>query len=73
MLEGFYKHYKGGVYEVIGTARHSETEEDLVVYKAVDASAGMWVRPIGMFFERVEDGRLRFEKQITGKETDNAD
>ena len=63
MIEGFYRHYKGDVYEVMGTARHSETMEDLVVYKAVGADAGMWVRPIGMFFERLEGGQLRFEKQ----------
>ena len=50
-IAGEYRHYKGGFYEVIGTARHSETEEELVLYRS---SAGdLWVRPRRMFFEDV--------------------
>lgn len=49
---GPYRHFKGGRYEVVGTARHSETEEELVVYRAGDGS--MWVRPVAMFTETVE-------------------
>jgi hypothetical protein len=63
---GTYKHYKGKLYEVIGTARHSETLEELVVYKALYQPAGenLWVRPLEMFMEEVEvDGKKmpRFE------------
>ena len=48
---GVYIHYKGNVYSVIGTATHSETGEQLVVYVAQDK---MWVRPLAMFIEEVE-------------------
>ena len=48
---GLYKHYKGNFYEVIGIAKHSETLEELVVYKATYELAGenLWVRPLTMF------------------------
>ena len=53
---GKYKHYKGKEYEVIGIARHSETLEELVVYKALYQTEGenLWVRPLKMFLEEVE-------------------
>ncbi len=53
---GKYRHYKGKEYEVIGTARHSETLEELVVYKALYQGEGenLWVRPLKMFIEEVE-------------------
>ena len=55
---GVYEHYKGGKYEVIGVARHSETMEQLVVYKHLDDEGGLWVRPLAMFAELVEkDGK----------------
>ncbi len=61
MIEkGKYLHYKGKEYEVIGTARHSETLEELVVYKALYQSEGenLWVRPLKMFMEEViENGK----------------
>ncbi len=62
---GLYKHYKGNMYEVYMTAQHSETEEWMVVYKALYGEQGMWVRPYEMFVEKVEvDGVMvpRFEK-----------
>lgn len=64
---GLYKHYKGNLYEVIGVARHSETLEELVVYKATyqPEGANLWVRPLTMFVETVMiDGveKKRFEK-----------
>lgn len=62
---GMYRHYKGGLYEVIGMARHSETLETLVLYKALYGDHGLWVRPLAMFRETVEvAGRRlpRFEK-----------
>jgi hypothetical protein len=51
---GLYRHYKGGEYEVIGVARHSETLEPLVVYRPLYNATGWWVRPHAMFFEEVE-------------------
>ncbi|WP_370968119.1 DUF1653 domain-containing protein [Amycolatopsis sp. cg9] len=53
MLPGRYVHYKGGEYEVLGVARHSETEEELVVYRALYGERGLWVRPKAMFTETV--------------------
>jgi len=58
---GKYKHYKGNTYEVIGKARHSETLEEMVVYKALYESeefgnGSLWVRPLDMFLERIDIG-----------------
>lgn len=55
---GRYRHHKGGRYEVIGVARHSETLEPLVLYRPLDHDTGLWVRPHAMFFGTVDiDGR----------------
>lgn len=55
---GRYRHYKGGEYEVLGVARHSETHEPLVVYRPLYNATGWWVRPHAMFFGLVDvDGR----------------
>jgi len=51
---GRYRHYKGNDYTVIGVARHSETMEELVVYRAEYGERGLWVRPAAMFQEIVE-------------------
>ena len=51
---GRYRHYKGNDYTVIGVARHSETMEELVVYRAEYGERGLWVRPDAMFQEIVE-------------------
>jgi hypothetical protein len=57
---GRYRHYKGGEYEVIGVARHSETLEPLVVYRPLYGDSALWVRPHAMFFgEVVVDGIAR--------------
>ena len=64
ILPGRYRHFKGKEYEVLGIARHSETEEPLVVYRALYGEGGLWVRPAKMFFETIErDGKAikRFE------------
>ena len=50
---GRYRHFKGGEYEVIGVARHSETDERLVVYRPLYNDTGLWVRPLAMFLETV--------------------
>ena len=55
---GKYRHFKGNEYEVLGTARHSETEEELVVYRTLYGDGGLWVRPVSMWTETVErDGQ----------------
>lgn len=61
---GTYKHYKGKRYKVIGVAKHSETSDKFVVYKALYGGYDLWVRPLEMFLETVEvDGEdvPRFE------------
>lgn len=53
-----YRHFKGKEYEVLGVARHSETEEELVVYRALYGDFSLWVRPVSMWNETVErDGK----------------
>lgn len=55
---GRYRHFKGKEYEVLGVARHSETEEELVVYRALYGDFGLWVRPVSIWNETVErDGK----------------
>lgn len=55
---GLYRHFKGNTYQVIDTARHSETQEDMVVYRALYGDFGLWVRPTNLFVEQVDlDGR----------------
>ncbi len=54
--KGIYRHYKGNEYEVLMVARHSETEEPMVVYRALYGDYGIWVRPYEMFVEKVKVG-----------------
>ncbi len=54
---GIYRHYKGNEYCVIGVGRHTETEEELVIYQALYGERGLWVRPLDMFVSSVESGR----------------
>ena len=55
---GRYRHYKGNEYTVLGVARHSETEEEFVVYRQEYADRSLWLRPKAMFLETVEvDGQ----------------
>ena len=51
---GRYRHFKGMEYEVIGIARHSETDEPMVVYRALSGEGGLWVRPYSMWNEQVD-------------------
>ena len=65
---GRYRHFKGGEYEVCGTATHSETGEPLVVYRALYGERGLWVRPVAMFLETVErDGQVRQRFEYIGE------
>ena len=55
---GKYRHFKGNEYEVLGTARHSETLEEMVVYRALYGDGGLWVRPATMWNDTVQrDGQ----------------
>ena len=65
---GIYRHFKGNFYEVLCIAKHSETTEPMVVYRALYGDGGVWVRPAAMWFETVErDGKCyqRFRKPDT--------
>ncbi len=67
-----FRHFKGGRYRLEGFAKDSETQEEMVVYRALYGEGGLWVRPAKMFFETIErDGKKmkRFELQ-EGAETD---
>ena len=66
---GKYRHYKGNQYSVLGVARHSETEEELVVYRQDYGDRSLWVRPKQMFLETVQvDGRPVPRFQFVGPE-----
>ncbi len=67
-----FRHFKGGRYRLVGFAKDSETQEEMVVYRALYGEGGLWVRPAKMFFETIErDGKKmkRFELQ-EGAESD---
>ena len=65
---GKYRHYKGGEYEVPHLAKHSETEEDLVVYRALYGEFGIWVRPASMWNETViHEGKAQPRFAYIGK------
>ena len=62
---GLYRHYKGGMYAVLATTRHSETLEPLTLYRALYGAHGLWVRPAAMFDETVHwegQEQRRFER-----------
>lgn len=54
LQQGVYQHYKGNRYEIVCIAKHSETHEEVVVYRALDGNFETWVRPLSMFLEYVE-------------------
>jgi hypothetical protein len=67
LQKGRYRHYKGKEYEVIGVARHSESEEEYVVYRTLYGNFDLWVRPKAMFLETVVvDGRALPRFQYIG-------
>ena len=59
---GKYRHFKGNEYEVIAVAKHSETTEDYVVYRALYGNSGMWVRPASMWNETVERDGVTYKR-----------
>lgn len=59
---GKYRHFKGNEYEVIAIAKHSETTEDYVVYKALYGDGGIWVRPASMWNETVERDGVTYKR-----------
>jgi len=67
--QGIYKHYKGNLYKVLTTARHSETEEWMVVYQALYGERGMWVRPYKMFIEKVKVNGVMVDRFVFLKST----
>ena len=70
---GVYRHYKGNQYEVVGFAKHSETVEDMVIYKALYGERGTWVRPLSMWENPIEvDGKTVKRFEYVG-EADGAD
>ncbi len=66
---GKYRHFKGNEYEVIGIGKHSETLEEMVIYRALYGDGGYWVRPISMWNEEVErDGKTYMRFTYIGEE-----
>ena len=59
---GIYRHFKGGRYEVIAIAKHSETLEEMVVYRALYGDGGVWVRPASMWEETVVYGGKKVKR-----------
>lgn len=58
MKRGVYRHFKGNLYQLLDVARHSETGEKLVIYRALYGERGLWVRPAAMWDEVIErDGQ----------------
>lgn len=52
--KGVWQHYKGNFYEVLGTAKHTETEEEIVIYRSLYGNFDVWARPLVMFLEQIE-------------------
>jgi len=71
---GIYRHYKGNEYDVIGFARHSETLEDMVMYKALYSDGGTWVRPLSMWESPIEvDGVTVKRFEYVGENSKSSD
>ena len=65
---GIYRHYKGNLYQVLSTGRHSETEEWMVIYKTLYSDASIWVRPFDNFTGMVEvNGKMEKRFAYMGK------
>lgn len=69
---GRYRHYKGNDYQLLGTARHSETLEEMVIYRALYGERGVWVRPAAMWNETVEqNGQILRRFTYLGDESED--
>ena len=62
MKKGIYRHFKGNMYEVLAVAKHSETLEEMVVYKALYGEEDIWVRPASMWDEEIERDGKKFKR-----------
>ncbi len=68
--KGKYRHFKGNLYELVDLAHHSETQEAMVVYRALYGDHGLWVRPLDMFFETIQrDGKTVSRFAYIGEES----
>lgn len=63
--KGIYRHFKGNLYEVLGTAKHSETQEEHVVYRAMYGEYGVWIRPLAIFEETIERDGLSTKRFVS--------
>jgi len=71
IAKGLYQHFKGAYYRVLDVAKHSETQEDMVVYQALYGDKGMWVRPLSMFVEKMtRDGQTKARFAYLDKQTE---
>ena len=71
LKKGIYQHYKGNLYDVLDFVKHSETEEEMVLYRALYGAKGLWVRPLKMFKESVHvEGVCMKRFAYTGDQTD---
>jgi cyclomaltodextrinase len=59
---GRYRHFKGNEYEVVGVAHDSETQQPMVIYRALYGERGLWVRPLAMFLEEIERDGVRVRR-----------
>lgn len=60
--KGIYQHYKGNYYEIIDSARHTETLEEFVIYRALYGNHELWIRPLAMFLQDVEIHGIRTKR-----------
>lgn len=68
MKKGVYRHYKGALYELIDVARHSENEEEFVVYRTLYGDFSLWIRPLVMFNEEIEYEGMKVKRfEYTGE------
>ena len=71
--KGIYRHFKGGRYELIDIARHSETLEEMVVYRALYGDGGLWVRPLSMWSEIIERNGRKINRFVPEEEYSEAE